>query len=136
MSPDIPLMLPAYPEMWLAAMASLILVADLYLPAARRGLVYALSQFTLAGCAVLTVLTYQATGGQVAHTFGEMFVADPMATVLKLVTYLAVSVCFVYSRQYLAERGMLRGEYFVLALFATLRMMVVISANMLLELYL
>jgi len=136
MNPDIPLMLPAYPEMWLAAMASLILVADLYLPAARRGLVYALSQLTLAGCAVLTVLVYQATGGQVAHTFGEMFVADPMATVLKLVTYLAVSVCFVYSRQYLAERGMLRGEYFVLALFATLGMMVMISANSLLVLYL
>ncbi|HKC43748.1 MAG TPA: NADH-quinone oxidoreductase subunit NuoN [Burkholderiales bacterium] len=136
MNPDIPLMLPAYPEMWLAAMASLILVVDLYLPAARRGAVYALSQLTLAGCAVLTVLTYRATGGQVAHTFGDMFVADPMATVLKLVTYLAVSVCFVYSRQYLAERGMLRGEYFVLALFATLGMMVMISANSLLVLYL
>src|SRR5215470_18017191 len=65
-----------------------------------------------------------------------MFVADPIASVLKLVTYLAVSVCFVYSRQYLAERGMLRGEYFVLALFATLGMMVMISANSLLVLYL
>jgi len=136
MNPDIPLMLPAYPEMWLAAMASLILVVDLYLPAAGRGVVYTLSQFTLAGCALLTVLAYQATGGQVAHTFGDMFVADPMATVLKLATYLAVSVCFVYSRQYLAERGMLRGEYFVLALFATLGMMVMISANSLLVLYL
>jgi len=136
MNPNIPLMLPAYPEMWLAAMASLILVVELYSPAARRSVVYALSQLTLAGCAVLTVLTYRATGGQVAHTFGDMFVADPMATVLKLVTYLAVSVCFVYSRQYLAERGMLRGEYFVLALFATLGMMVMISANSLLVLYL
>jgi NADH-quinone oxidoreductase subunit N len=136
MSPNIPLMLPAYPEIWLAAMASLILVVDLYLPAARRSVVYTLSQLTLAGCAVLTVVAYQVTGGRVAHTFGEMFVADPMASVLKIVTYLAVSMCFVYSRQYLAERGMLRGEYFVLALFATLGMMVMISANSLLVLYL
>jgi NADH-quinone oxidoreductase subunit N len=47
-----------------------------------------------------------------------------------------VALCFVYSRQYLAARGLLRGEYFVLALFATLGMMVMISANHLLVLYL
>jgi NADH-quinone oxidoreductase subunit N len=65
-----------------------------------------------------------------------MFVADLMANVLKLLTYIAVSFCLVYSRRYLAQRGMLRGEYFVLALFATLGMMVMISANHLLVLYL
>jgi NADH-quinone oxidoreductase subunit N len=42
----------------------------------------------------------------------------------------------VYSRHYIAARGMFRGEYFVLVLFATLGMMVMISANHLLTLYL
>jgi NADH-quinone oxidoreductase subunit N len=59
-----------------------------------------------------------------------------MAHVLKLVIYVAVAGCFVYSRQYLAERGLLRAEYFVLALFAMLGMMVMVSANSLLVLYL
>jgi NADH-quinone oxidoreductase subunit N len=45
-------------------------------------------------------------------------------------------VILVYSRPYLAARGMYRGEFYVLVLFATLGMMVMISANHLLTLYL
>ncbi|HTO50757.1 MAG TPA: NADH:ubiquinone oxidoreductase subunit N, partial [Burkholderiales bacterium] len=116
---DLPILLPAYPEMWLLAMASIVLVVDLFLPGdSRRAAVYWLSLATLAGCALLTIAAAQATGGQPAHTFGDMFVADLMAHTLKLVSYVAVAGCFVYSRRYLADRDMLRGEYFVLALFA------------------
>ncbi|MGH8698911.1 MAG: NADH:ubiquinone oxidoreductase subunit N, partial [Burkholderiales bacterium] len=116
MSADLPLLLPAYPEIWLATAACLILVVDLFAPERRRaGIAYTLSLLALAGCAFLTVAATQATGGRSAYTFGDMFVADLMADVLKLLTYVAVALCFVYSRQYLAARGMLRGEYFVLA---------------------
>jgi NADH-quinone oxidoreductase subunit N len=133
----LPLLLPAYPEIWLLAMASIILVVDLFLPEdSRRSVVYWLSLATLAGCALLTIAAVQATGGQPAYTFGDMFVADLMAHTLKLLSYLAVAACFVYSRRYLADRDMLRGEYFVLALFALLGMMVMISASHLLVLYL
>ncbi len=129
-------LLPVYPEIWLATAACLILVVDLFLPEARRAAVaYALAQLTLAGCAILTFGIVEVTGRTV-YPLGDMFVGDLMAHVLKLVTYLVVAMCFVYSRQYLAARGMLRGEYFVLALFATLGMMVMISANHLLVLYL
>jgi len=65
-----------------------------------------------------------------------MFVADLMANVLKLLLYIAVAVVMVYSRGYLRGRDLYRGEFFVLALFATLGMMVMISANHLLTLYL
>jgi NADH-quinone oxidoreductase subunit N len=133
----LPLLLPAYPEIWLLAMASIILVVDLFLPEhSRRSVVYWLSLATLAGCALLTIVAAQATGGQPAYTFGDMFVADLMAHTLKLLSYLAVAACFVYSRRYLADRDMLRGEYFVLALFALLGMMVMISASHFLVLYL
>jgi NADH-quinone oxidoreductase subunit N len=56
--------------------------------------------------------------------------------VLKLLTYISVMTMLVYSRAYIAVRGMFRGEFFVLVLFATLGMMVMISANHLLTLYL
>jgi NADH-quinone oxidoreductase subunit N len=136
MSPSPASLLLAAPEIWLAAMASLILVVELFLPEGRRAsAVYVLSQATLIGCALLTVAVAQAMG-RTGYAFGDMFVADLMANVLKLLTYIAVSFCLVYSRRYLAQRGMLRGEYFVLALFATLGMMVMISANHLLVLYL
>ncbi len=133
---DLPILLPAYAEIVLAVMACVILIADLFLPGRLRGLTYWLSLATLAACFVITVQVVRATGGQAAYTFGGMFVADLMANVLKLVTYAAVAATLVYSRRYLADRGMLRGEFFVLALFATLGMAVMISANHMLVLYL
>jgi NADH-quinone oxidoreductase subunit N len=137
MRPDeLPALLPAYPEILVLAMASLVLLADLFLPARLRGMVYWLSLATLGACAVLTVGIVQITEGQPAITFGGMFVSDLMASVLKLFTFAAVGACFVYSRRYLADRAMLTGEFFVLALFAMLGMMVMISANHFLVLYL
>jgi NADH-quinone oxidoreductase subunit N len=72
----------------------------------------------------------------VAHIFHNMFVDDLMSDVLKLLTYLAVSMMLVYSRLYLTLREMFSGEFMVLTLFATLGMMVMISASHFLTLYL
>ena len=117
-------LLPAYPELFLLGMVCVILVADLFVSDANRIATYALTQVALLGCFLVTYLT--ATTEPVT-TFSDMFVDDLMADVLKLL---------VYSRPYIAARGMFRGEFFVLVLFATLGMMVMISANHLLTLYL
>jgi NADH-quinone oxidoreductase subunit N len=92
-----------------------------------------LVQLTLLGCALITVGTHE---NSVAHIFHNMFVDDLMSDVLKLLTYLAVSMMLVYSRLYLTVRGLFSGEFMVLTLFATLGMMVMISANHFLALYL
>jgi NADH-quinone oxidoreductase subunit N len=126
-------LLPAYPEMFVLVMACVILIADLFISDARRVVTYGLTQATLVGCFLITYLT--ATVEPVT-TFSDMFVDDLMADVLKLLVYLAAMVMLVYSRPYLAARGLFRGEFFVLVLFATLGMMVMISANHLLTLYL
>ncbi len=136
MTPELPLLLPAYPEMAILVMASAVLLADLFLPERRRALAHWASLATLAACAVLVVGIVQATGGKAVVTFGGMFVFDPMAAVLKLAAFVAVAACLVYSRRYLAERELLSGEFYVLALFATLGMTVMISASHLLVLYL
>src|SRR3979490_1581368 len=132
----LPIMLLAYPEIFLLAAGCAILVIDLFLKDARRWVTYALSLATLLGCAVLTMIVTGMTGGQLATTFNGMFVSDMMASVLKMFTYVAVALCLVYSRVYMADRGLYRGEYFVLVLFATLGMMVMISASHFLTLYL
>jgi NADH-quinone oxidoreductase subunit N len=124
---------PAYPELFLLGAASLILVIDLFVRDENRTVTYALTIAALVGCSVLTWITAAA---EPVYTFNGMFVNDLMSGVLKLIVYLAVIVVFVYSRPYLAVRGMFRGEFFVLALFSTLGMMVMISANHLLVLYL
>lgn len=124
---------PAYPELFLLTMVCVILVADLFISDDNRIFTYALTQATLIGCIAVTWFT--ASAGP-TYTFSGMFVADLMSDVLKLLTYVAVMVMLVYSRAYIAARGMFRGEFFVLLLFATLGMMVMISANHLLTLYL
>ena len=72
----------------------------------------------------------------VIYGFHGLFVADLMAHVLKLAAYGAVALALVYSRQYLLDRGLLRGEFLTLLLFALLGMMVMMSANSFLTVYL
>ena len=124
---------PAYPELFLLGMACAILVADLFVSDDNRIITYALTQIALSGCFALTFLTASADP---VTTFSGMFVDDLMADVLKLMVYLGVGAMLVYSRAYLAARGLFRGEFFVLVLFATLGMMIMISASHLLTLYL
>ena len=44
-------------------------------------------------------------------------------------------MALLYSREYLERRGMMRGEYYVLALTALLGIFVMVSANSLLTVY-
>lgn len=124
---------PAYPELFLLVMACVILLVDLFVSDDNRIVTYGLTQFTLAGCALLTFFTGNA---EPVYTFSGMFVDDLMADALKLATCVAVITVLVYARAYNAARGLFTGEFFTLALFATLGMMVMISANHLLTLYL
>ena len=124
---------PAYPEIFLLAMVSLILVIDLCISDKRRFITYHLTQLTLLGCAVVTVAVSEPG---IRYSFSRMFVADNMADVLKIMVYISVCVMLIYSRTYIYLRGMFRGEFFALVLFAMLGMMVMISANHFLTLYL
>jgi NADH-quinone oxidoreductase subunit N len=120
------------PEIFVLTMVSVILVVDLFLSPRNRVMVYALTQFTLLGAAWITVFTH---GPMPVYTFSNMFVDDAMADVLKLMSYITVFVVLVYSRDYISQRGLFRGEFFGLVLFALLGMMVMISANHFLVLY-
>ena len=124
---------PAYAEIFLLFMVSAILIVDLFLTNPDKTATYILVQLTLLGCAVITVTTYEPG---VVHLFNNMFVDDLMSDVLKLLSYLTVSMVLVYSRHYLQVRGLFTGEFMVLALFSLLGMMVMISASHFLTLYL
>jgi NADH-quinone oxidoreductase subunit N len=126
-------LLPASAEIFLLVMSSVILIADLLIRQSSKMITYMLTLATLLGCMFITVGTYEAG---VAYVFNNMFVDDLMADVLKLLIYLAVSMMLVYSRQYLIVRGLFTGEFMVLTMFATLGMMVMVSANHFLTLYL
>jgi len=120
-------------EIFLLVMVSVILIADLLIKQKDRLVTYMLVQFTLLGCSLITVGTHQ---NEVAYAFNNMFVDDLMSDVLKMLSYLAVAMMLVYSRQYLTVRGMFTGEFLALVLFSLLGMNVMISANNFVSLYL
>ncbi len=126
-------LMPAGAEIFLLIMTCVILIADSLIKQSGRLITYMLVQLTLMGCALITVGTHV---NGVAHVLNNMFVDDLMSDVLKLLTYLSVSMMLVYSRQYLTVRDLFSGEFMVLTLFATLGMMVMISAYHFLTLYL
>jgi NADH-quinone oxidoreductase subunit N len=123
--------LPALPEIFLLTMACVVLLVEAWLK--PRTATYIITLGTLLGSAAITVATATLDP---AYTFNGMFVDDVMGDMLKLMADLAAIVAVIYSRQYLADRDMLRGEYFALVLFAVLGMMVMISASHFLTLYL
>ncbi|MDP1558964.1 MAG: NADH-quinone oxidoreductase subunit NuoN [Nitrosomonas sp.] len=123
----------AYPEIFLLAMVCVVMLADLVAGEKRRYVAYYLAQLALLGCALLT---FTSLSTETSYTFSGMFVDDPMSDILKLLVYGTVVSVLVYSREYISSRGMYTGEFFSLILFATLGMMVMISASHFLTLYL
>ena len=124
---------PAFPEIFVLAMVSLILVIDAAVDDSKRYIAYVLSLATVIIAAFLTARDFSTMP---VLALGGLFIDDPLSDVLKLFLYLTVAVVLVYSRDYLRERGLYKGEFFVLALFALLGMMVMVSASHFLTLYL
>jgi NADH-quinone oxidoreductase subunit N len=123
----------ASPEIFLGLAACAILLLDLLLNNAQRRWTGVLAVVSLILTAAM--VTIQPVSVKIV-ALGGLFELDRMAQVLKVVTLVTVAVVFVYSTDYLQRRSILKGEYYVLGLFATLGAMVLISAGSLITLYL
>lgn len=120
------------PELTVLCMAMFILLADLFLKPKNKIVIYGLAQFTLFASAYFTVGTHTPAVG---YAFSGMFVDDTLSDVLKLMILLGTSVMFVYTRQYMQLRNMFRGEYYALVLFSVLGMMIMVSGQSMLTIY-
>src|ERR1700686_3169302 len=123
----------ACPEIFLGLAACAILMLDLLLNDAQRHWTGVLAVISVIVTAILVCV--QPLSVKIV-ALGGLFELDRLAEVLKVVTLLTVAVVFVYSTDYLRRRAILKGEYYVLGLFATLGAMVLISAASLITLYL
>ncbi len=124
---------PAVPEIFLAIMACVTLLVDVYAGERYRMLAYQLAQASLFGTAALALVLWNQVP---LVTFDASFVADRLAIVLKVFILLVTFFVFFYGRAYLRPRHMFRGEFFTLGLFAVLGMLVLVSAASLLTVYL
>jgi NADH-quinone oxidoreductase subunit N len=125
--------MPLLPELVVLIMTCLILVIDVFLDQRQRHITYGLAQLTLAGAALLTMATY--AQAPVTTMFGH-YIRDAMGDLLKLCIYGVSAAVFMYSRDYLRQRDLFKGEYYVLGLFGVLGMMIMVSAHSLLSVYL
>jgi NADH-quinone oxidoreductase subunit N len=131
--------LPALPEVLLLFGTCVLMLVDLAVKSERRTATFWIAQIVLLACAAATLwvmrVQWQANFSRL-YLFGGLFVADTFSHLVKLVFYGATSIALVYSRQYLLDRGLLKGEFLVLMLFSLLGMMLMASANSFLSVYL
>ncbi|MBL1320816.1 MAG: NADH-quinone oxidoreductase subunit NuoN [Methylophaga sp.] len=125
-------MIFALPEMFMLGMACAILLVVAYLGEKGTNIVYRLSQLTLA----ITALLIYRSLGESGITFDGTYIKDGFSDVLKMAVMLINIVVLLYSTSYLKSRNLFKGEYYVLAIFSTLGMMIMISAAHFLTLYL
>ncbi|HCA88824.1 MAG: NADH-quinone oxidoreductase subunit NuoN [Legionellaceae bacterium] len=121
------------PELIIISTALLALLGDLFLKKHVSCISFYISCIGLIAASIVSLSLF---GNYKMIVFNGLFIIDDASHLMKLFIYLNVFLCFSYSYFYLKERQMPIGDYFVLALFSTLGMMVLVSAHSLLTLYL
>lgn len=123
------------PELVLLGMTCAILLIDLFLKQQRRGVTHWASVLALIVTGVLVWRGAPGAAGSVS-AFNDMFISDGVATLLKLFVLLTTGAVMVYGRTYLHDRRLFAGEFYLLLLFATLGMMILVSAGSLVTVFL
>ncbi len=130
-------MLLAAPEFWVLTMACVILLSDLFISEERRGIIHMMAMVTLIFAAIITLRAdYLSEGLRSATAFNGSFIRDPMGDVLKLFSFFIMAMVYVYSKFCLRQFRMFRTDFYTLSLFALLGVMLLISANSLVTVYL
>lgn len=130
---SIPDFFPAIPEMFLLAMACVTLLVDLFFGKRSKVITYLLAQITLITTFILCIKFYNM--GPVA-TFSESYILDNVSVLMQMFIVAISFLVFIYSREYVLERDMPQGEFYILGLFSILGMMIVVSAYSFLTLFL
>ncbi len=123
----------ASPEIFLLTATCVVLVVGLFLKPEQRQLNYWMAQVSL----VITLIMASSQIGDPAQiAFSGAYGIDTMSASLKCWILAIVFGGFLYSRDYLSERQIARGEYYSLGLFGTAGMMIMVSATNMLTIYL
>lgn len=122
----------ALPELLLALFAMGFLMLGAFRGDKETPAILLLSAMTLVIVFGLLALGFQ--GGESA--FGGLFIKDRYSDFMKLLVLVGSATTLVMSLRYFEQERIARFEYPILMLFATLGMMIMISANDLIALYL
>jgi len=125
-------LMPALPEIWLAVAGMALLMIGVFRGDGGTRSLSWLSVFVLA---IAIVLVVGGAPGRVV-AFGGQFVTDAFAVFVKVIVLLGSMASIILAMDYIEREEMARFEYPVLIVLATLGMLVMVSANDLITLYL
>ncbi|HYF97474.1 MAG TPA: NADH-quinone oxidoreductase subunit NuoN [Coxiellaceae bacterium] len=120
------------PEIVLLVGACIALLTDAFAPK-KTNAAYYLCQLSLV---IAAIISFYGMPTETITQFHGAFVLDKFAVSLKLFSYVAVFLTFIYSRRYVCTQKIPQGEYYVLGLLSTLGILVLISAGNFISLYL
>jgi len=122
----------AAPEMTLLGLICVVLIADLFVDNEHRVLTFWMS---IAALAITAGTLFATAPVDRVIVFDGSYVSDSLSQVLKISAVGFVAIAFLYARDYLRANDLHKGEYYILGLFGLLGMMIMISANSLLIMY-
>lgn len=127
-----PNLIPVLPELFMVFMIIVLLLADAFTSESQKGVNLVLTMVTLIGCFALQKYVDH---GVTELTFNNMFILDNLAMGTKMFTYLFSFVAVLYIKRYVSDKKYQSGEFYAIFLFSVLGMMVMISADNMLTLY-
>ncbi len=132
MTGQLPNLVPVLPELTLAIGSMILLMFGVF-----RGN-KSFSQVTMLSIALLVITGFvllNQVGFERQLTFNDMFVSDSFAIFTKVLILIGSGIAMLISSDYLKDHEIAKFEYPILILLATLGMMLMVSANSLLSLY-
>ncbi|MBS0358626.1 MAG: NADH-quinone oxidoreductase subunit NuoN [Proteobacteria bacterium] len=121
----------ALPEIFLLSMTCLVLLTELFMKYSRS-VVYVLSQVALLGTAILFILGFN----NISYTtFNGHLIFDALGSLLGIFICIIACIAFIYAKHYTRDRN-IPNEYYILGLFSTLGMLVMVTAQSFLMIYL
>lgn len=136
---EMPNLIPAMPEIFLALAAMALLLLGAFQRDSDGAMAIATSRLShrVGVVALLLTLLLVATIGTKAkgETFAGLFVVDGFALFFKIAILAAASLSLLVAQDYLEKERIARFEFPVLVLLATLGMIMMVSANNLMSLY-
>jgi NADH-quinone oxidoreductase subunit N len=122
----------AWPEIYLTGAICVVVLFDLFFALKNPGRTATLTLLVLV---VGAAITWRQGVTDRSVIFHGLYVVDPLSSLLKMGAFLFAALTLFYSRDYLARRGLQKGEYYVLSLSALLGVLVMASAANLLTIY-
>ena len=131
---ELPNLTPALPEIFMAIIAMVLLMVGVFIKGDDKSVTKTVSNLAT-GSMLLTLLLVTAFSSPTAITFNGLFVTGPFSSFAKVLILGASALTLFMSRDFFQRHNINRFEFPILAILATLGMMMMVSSNDLIALY-